>query len=111
MKNRFFLPVLIFLHISLFTACNMQSDEKKKNSSGETSLTSFYISKTPSKMKYAYGDLLDLEGLVVKAKYSDGTEKSVDSWSASPLPWTALTTPGSVTVTITSECSQKNLTG
>lgn len=78
----------------------MQSDEKN-NESGETSLTSIYISKTPTKLKYVYNEQLDLEGIIVKAKYSDGTEKTVDGWSASPAPWTNLNTPGTVTVTIT----------
>ena len=46
---------------------------------------------------------LDLSGLNVKAKYSDGSEKPVVSWSSMPKPWTKLNSTGSVSVTITYE--------
>ena len=61
---------------------------------------SIYISKMPEKLNYKYGEMLDLAGLEVKARYYDGTEAVLDSWSSSPRAGTSLTTPGSVTVTI-----------
>ncbi len=100
MRKYFALFTIGLFFFSLFTSCYMQSDVNN-NFSGEISLTSIYISKTPTKLKYAYGDLLNLEGLVVKAKYSDGTEKTVDGWKSSPTPWSKLNTSGVVTVTIT----------
>ena len=54
-------------------------------------------------MNYAYEEPLDLSGLVVNAKYSDGSEKEVDSWTSMPKPWTKLKSSGSVSVTITYE--------
>lgn len=40
-----------------------------------TTLKSIYISQKPTKTTYNEGDQLDLSGLIVKAVYSDGTEK------------------------------------
>ncbi len=61
---------------------------------------SIYISKRPDKQSYEYNESLDLTGLEVKARYYDGSEAVLDSWSSSPREGTALTSPGTVTVTI-----------
>lgn len=99
MKKLSFMSALIFLLIILFSACDMQSNEKNKTPK-ETKLNAIYISQTPTKLKYAYDEQLDLTGLVVKAIYSDGAEKTVDGWTSSPKPWTNLRTSGTVSVTI-----------
>ena len=35
-------------------------------------------------LNYDYEDALDLTGLIVKAKYNDGTEKVIDGWTSEP---------------------------
>ena len=92
-------PILsVFLAVSLFLAVT-----SCQNISKEPALSSIYLSQLPEKMNYAYDEALDLSGLVVTAKYSDGTEKTVDAWTSSPKPWTKLRASGSVAVTITYE--------
>ncbi len=104
MKNRFIPFVLFFCFVfaAFLTGC-MQDANAKTEPAPDPTLSSIYISQKPAKLSYDYDEALDLTGLVVKAKYSDDSEKTVDGWTASPKPWTRLTTPGSVTVTITYE--------
>ena len=98
MKKLFHFIQILFLSFFitlLFVSCNFSSSQPE--------IVSIYVSQLPTKMNYAYDDPLDLSGLVVNAKYSDGSEKEVDSWTSMPKPWTKLKSSGSVSVTITYE--------
>ena len=87
--------LLSFFATLLFVGCYFSSSQPE--------IVSIYVSQLPTKMNYAYEEPLDLSGLVVNAKYSDGSEKEVDSWTSMPKPWTKLKSSGSVSVTITYE--------
>ena len=102
MKNRFIPFVLFcgFVLSSLFLSCEPAVNQKEEP---VPTLSSINISQKPVKLSYDYDEAFDLTGLVVKAKYSDGSEKAVDGWTSDPKPWTKLTTAGTVTVTITYE--------
>ena len=98
MKKLFhFIQILLlsFFVTFLFVGCYFSSSQPE--------IVSIYVSQLPTKMNYAYEEPLDLSGLVVNAKYSDGSEKEVDSWTSMPKPWTKLKSYGSVSVTITYE--------
>ncbi len=98
MKKLFhFIQILLlsFFITLLFVSCDFSSSQPE--------IVSIYVSQLPTKMNYAYEEPLDLSGLVVNAKYSDGSEKEVDSWTSMPKPWTKLKSSGSVSVTITYE--------
>ena len=98
MKKLFNCVLILFLSFFttlLFVGCYISSTQPE--------LVSIYVSQLPAKMSYAYEEPLDLSGLNVKAKYSDGSEKPVVSWSSMPKPWTKLNSTGSVSVTITYE--------
>ena len=98
-----FIPYVLFCGFvlsSLFLSCEPTVNQKDEPT---PTLSSIIISQKPAKLSYDYDEALDLTGLVVKAKYSDGSEKTVSGWTSSPDPWTKLTTSGSVTVTITYE--------
>ncbi|MBO4858435.1 MAG: InlB B-repeat-containing protein [Treponema sp.] len=87
--------LLAVLFISSLLGCPSQTENVQ-----DTVLESIYISKNPDKVDYEYNSALDLTGLVIKAKYSDGSEKAIDGWTSNPKPWTKLITSGTVTVTI-----------
>ena len=89
---------LVILFITSLLGCPAQTDNMQ-----DVVLESIYISKNPNKINYEFNSALDLTGLVVKAKYSDGSEKAVDGWTSDPKPWSKLTTSGTVTVTVTYE--------
>ena len=98
MKKLFhFIQILLlsFFITLLFVSCDFSSSQPE--------IVSIYVSQLPTKMNYAYEEPLDLSGLVVNAKYSDGSEKEVDSWTSMPKPWTKLKSSGAVSVTITYE--------
>ena len=100
-----FIPFVLFfgfLLSALFMSCEPATNQKDEPVPTPT-LSSILISQKPAKLSYDYEDALDLTGLVVKAKYSDGSEKAVDGWTSDPKPWSKLTTSGTVTVTITYE--------
>lgn len=66
-------------------------------------LSSVVVSGTPSKINYIEGESFETAGLVVKARYSDGSERTVTGdaqWAVSPAgALTAGTTSVSVTAT------------
>ena len=98
MKKLFHFIQILFLSFFitlLFVSCNFSSSQPE--------IVSIYVSQLPTKMNYAYEEPLDLSGLVVNAKYSDGSEKEVDDWTSMPKPWTKLKSSGAVSVTITYE--------
>ena len=98
-----FIPFVLFCGFvlsSLFLSCEPTVNQKEEPT---PTLSSITISQKPEKLSYDYDEALDLTGLVVKAKYSDGSEKAVDGWTSDPNPWTRLTTVGTVTVTISYE--------
>ncbi len=98
-KNNLYREIfLIVLFITCLLGCPTQTQNVQ-----DVVLESIYISRNPYKVDYEFNSPLDLTGLVVKAKYSDGSEKSVDSWASDPKSGTKLTTSGTVTVTITYE--------
>ncbi len=98
-----FIPFVLFCGFvlsTLFMSCEQLASLKNELT---PSLSSIIISQKPEKLSYDYEEALDLTGLVVKALYSDGSEKTVDGWTSDPKPWSKLTTTGTVTVTITYE--------
>ena len=98
-----FIPFVLFCGFvlsTLFMSCEQLASLKNELT---PSLSSITISQKPEKLSYDYEEALDLTGLVVKALYSDGSEKTVDGWTSDPKPWSKLTTTGTVTVTITYE--------
>jgi len=66
----------------------------------EPVLESITITEPPAKTTYTVGETLDLTGLVVTAKYSDGSEKAVTGYVTTPAGGTALDTAGTVSVTV-----------
>ena len=48
-----------------------------------TTLKAIYVSKKPDKVQYNEGEQLDLSGLIVKAVYSDGSEKNIADYEVS----------------------------
>lgn len=92
-------PFILLITI-FFTSCELLTNTKNK-APLEPNLTSIYISQLPEKTNYAYEEALDLTGLEVKARYTDGTEKVIDNWSSSPAPWTKMKSSGTIIITIT----------
>lgn len=101
--------VFTLLFTILFAGCGLLSNSQTK-SHKEAVLTSIYISQLPEKTNYAYEEPLDLTGLEVKARYTDGSEKIVDGWSSSPSPWTNMKTSGTIIITITYSGKSTNFT-
>ena len=64
-------------------------------------LTDIALNVLNVKRAYEQGEALDLTGLVVTAKYSDGSSKPVTDYTANPTNGTALNTIGETTVTVT----------
>ena len=48
------------------------------------SIVGIYISNLPSKMSYQNGDTLDVTGMVVQAKYADGSYREITEYTYSP---------------------------
>ncbi len=90
----------VFVLSTLFLGCEPLTNQKNEI---VPTLSSIIIDQKPAKLIYNYEETLDLTGLIVKAKYSDGSEKTVDGWTSDPKPWSKLKTTGTVTVTITYE--------
>jgi len=51
---------------------------------GQATLTDIKIENAPSKTTYAAGEKFSIAGMIIKAKYSDGTEKEVIDYKYSP---------------------------
>lgn len=67
----------------------------------EKTLSTIIISQQPYKLSYEKDDTLDLSGLIVKARYSDGSESVIDGWSSSPAEGRLLTEIGDNNIIIT----------
>ena len=99
------------------TADQTISVTKQQEPTGKT-LSSISITKAPNKTSYTSGENFDKTGMIVKAKYSDGTEKEITGYSYSPT--SALTTnnntitvsytEGGVTKTATQSITVKAVT-
>ena len=63
-------------------------------------INSIYISSNPAKTEYTAGETLDLDGMIVTAAYSDGTEKPVTGYTTTPANGAVLNTAGTQTVTV-----------
>ncbi len=96
-KNSIFL-IFFGLFISLFISCIQPVLKPTPTPNDETG--SLFISKNPDKLEYECNDPLDLTGIEVKRKLSDGSEKAVEDWTSYPEAGTRLTTTGTVTVYI-----------
>ena len=64
-------------------------------------LTDITLNVLNVKRSYEQGEALDLTGLVVTAKYSDGSSKPVTDYAVNPANGTLLNTIGETTVTVT----------
>ena len=89
-----------FVLSALFMSCEPATNKKDEP---VPTLSSITINQKPAKLSYYFEETLDLTGLVVEAKYSDDSEKTVEGWTSDPKPWTKLTTKGKITVTISYE--------
>ena len=70
-------------------------------SSATVVLTDIALNVLNVKRAYEQGEALDLTGLVVTAKYSDGSSKPVTDYTVNPANGTVLNTIGETTVTVT----------
>ena len=108
MRKRFIHLVLVAIlsFCALLNGCMKETDSfSDPTVSGEAKpaaieLESIYISNYPDVTKYQYESQLDLTGLEVKGRYSDGTEKIIYGWTTSPKDRTKLTTLGTITITV-----------
>lgn len=66
----------------------------------EPVLESIAITDPPAKTTYTVGETLDLTGLEVTAKYSDGSEKAVTEYVTTPAGGSPLDTAGTISVTV-----------
>ena len=105
-----FIPFVLFCGLvltTLFLGCEPATSPKDEPVPApnpvEKTLTSIYVSKQPDKTNYEYNSLLDLTGLVVKGNYSDNSLEVIEGWTSEPKAGSKLTTPGTVTVTISYE--------
>ena len=105
-----FIPFVLFCGLllsTLFLGCEPATNPKDEPVPApnpvEKTLTSIYVSKQPDKTTYEYNSLLDLTGLVVKGNYSDNSLEVLEGWTSEPKAGSKLTTPGTVTVTISYE--------
>ncbi|MGN0612666.1 MAG: bacterial Ig-like domain-containing protein [Porcipelethomonas sp.] len=60
----------------------VKTDQQQEQPSGEVP-RSIYISQKPTKVVYNEGEQLDLTGMIVKAVYSDGSEKVITDYDTS----------------------------
>ena len=68
-----------------------------------------YIATSPYKTEYQRYDLLDLSGMDVRVRYSDGSEKTVTDWTSNPEHGTELKDIGEVCITISYQNLSTNL--
>ena len=98
-KNILFAKVLLlFFFVINLLGCPSQTENVQ-----EVSLESIYISKKPNKTNYEINSQLDLTGLEIKARYSDGTEKKINGWTSNLKTGDVLSTAGTIKITITYE--------
>ncbi|MCQ2591287.1 MAG: InlB B-repeat-containing protein [Treponema sp.] len=88
--------ILSFFLVMFFSACEM-------GTGGSVDVSSISITKLPNKQTFREGDVLDLTGLEVTAKYSDGSSKTVTDYTTNPAKASMLTGTGTKTVTVTYE--------
>ena len=74
-----------------------QSITVTENQDTGKTLSSISITKAPNKTNYESGETFDKSGMVVKAKYSDGTEKEITGYTTSP---TSILTTSDKTITV-----------
>ena len=79
----------------LSVGCPLEQELNKSN------MDTIYISKMPDKTEYEAGEALNLSGIEVRTRYSDGTENIVTDWTSYPAGGSVLSETGSNTVTIT----------
>lgn len=82
------------------SAAEAYANENSITFASTEKLTGIEITKLPSKLEYNYKDSIDTSGMVVVAKYSDGTEKEIKGYKVSPATFTKT---GSHTVTVSYE--------
>lgn len=63
-------------------------------------LSSIAITTQPTKRNYTKGEALNLSGMVVKATFNSGNSAVVTSYTTSPANGSALSTTGTITVTV-----------
>lgn len=77
-SKKFWLGLFIFQMISLFIiSCSFENNESKKET--KITLSSIRVTSKPTKTTYTVGEEFDKSGLIVKAYYSDYTNKDVTS--------------------------------
>ena len=83
------------------TSSNIPSSESSTSSGTRVTLIDVTLNVLNVKRAYEQGETLDLTGLVVTAKYSDGTSKEVTDYVANPANGTTLNEMGEKTINIT----------
>lgn len=63
---------------------NNQTDNQDKNTNTQTTLTAIEITTAPTRNTYAEGASFEKTGMVITAKYSDGTTKQITNYTVSP---------------------------
>lgn len=83
------------------TSSNIPSSESSTSSGTRVTLIDVTLNVLNVRRAYEQGEDLDLTGLVVTAKYSDGTSKEVTDYVANPANGTTLNEMGEKTIIIT----------
>jgi len=97
MKNAFKVLGIIALVALIgfsFSACDILGG----GGGGDKTVSSIEVTTKPTKTSYNIGDTFDKTGMVVTAKYNDGTEEAVTGYSTSGF---SSTTEGEKTITVT----------
>lgn len=85
MKNKIKTLGVIALASFLLVGCGPNSEDSTSQDPSttlvEASLSSLTIESMPTKTTYVEGEVLDLAGLVIKARFSDGSENVVTDYS------------------------------
>lgn len=76
------------------------SSSAQPSSSAAPVAISLTLNTNSVKKNYAYGEALDLSGLVANLNYDNGTSEAVTDYTANPANGTIMDNPGSNTITI-----------
>lgn len=89
--------------VNVFAGDECVIGNAKKQPSEPPTLTHVIVSTLPTKTTYTVGDKLDLTGIIVKAKYSDDSEKEVTNYTTTPADKSTLDTAGQTEIVVSLE--------
>ncbi len=106
-KNLLFISFTSFISLFFMISCSFDAKDntpiKTNNETEEPVLSSIYIKKQCEKTEYNLNEKLDLYGIVVMGKYSDGSEIKIRGWTSEPANGSVLTTTGNINIKISYE--------